>query len=79
MAEDGHLERPTTEQLFAEDHRRARELYRHVQPHHLLPPSKEGSPSQRNVGATPPSLRDALEPYVQLAALRCNAQRAFIT
>ncbi len=81
MAEDTQLSLQSLTHLpVADDIRRARELYRHVQPHHILPRlarTKSDGNGQDESAAV--ALKDALEPYVQLASLRCNAQRAFIT
>jgi hypothetical protein len=69
----------TLDSLGFEDTRRARELYRHVQPHHLVPKLSDHTAGPNDGGTVATGLREALEPYVQLASLRCNASRAFIT
>jgi hypothetical protein len=80
MAEDTPLSLATSTDLpVADDIRRARELYRHVQPHHLRPALSHETDSSSNDETPASALRDALEPYVQLASLRCDTQRAFIT
>lgn len=78
MNEDTPLSLQTAIDLPVEDLRRARELYRHVEPYHLRK-FQEQSESSNNGKVAANALQDALEPYVQLASLRCNAQRAFIT
>lgn len=81
MADDTQLSPNTFIRLpVADDTRRARELYRHVQPHHFLSRLAGTTTDENGHDETAvTALRDALEPYVQLASLRCNAQRALIT
>jgi hypothetical protein len=80
MAEDTPLSLASSIDLpVADDIRRARELYRHVQPQHLRPTLSHQTVGSSNNETAASALRDALEPYVQLASLRCDAQRAFIT
>ena len=78
MAEDASFLLHTAANLpFATDTRRSRELYRHVEPQNLFPKVSPQTASS-NTETRASTLRDALEPYVQLASLRCNTQRAFI-
>lgn len=81
MADDTQLLLKTFTNLpVADDTRRARELYRHVQPHHLLSRRARTTTDENGHDENAATaFRDAFEPYVQLASLRCNAQRAFIT
>jgi len=61
------------------DARRAREVYRYLQPDHLVvKPSLERSISATKDASTAKKLLHSLTPFVQLAALRCNAQRGFL-
>lgn len=62
-----------------EDVRRAREVYRYLQPEHLVAqPLPPRSQIPTVTGATDTRLTHALAPFVQLAALRCKAQRALL-
>ncbi len=80
MVEDTLLSLRTAVELpLIEDLRRARELYRYAQPQHFLPKPSDRTDGTQNSEPAATALMDALEPYVQLASLRCNAQRAFIT
>lgn len=64
----------------SEDNRRARELYRYLDPSDLVSQNPESHDvPERLPIATTPSLSSALRPFVQFAALRCNTQRAFIS
>jgi hypothetical protein len=58
------------------DARRAREVYRYLQPDHLVvKPSLERATKD---ASTATKLLHSLTPFVQLAALRCSAQRGFL-
>ena len=61
--------------VIRQDRRRARELYRILQPCDLPRSVVAGQIGD----STPNLLRAALEPYVQLACLRCNVPRAAVT
>ncbi len=61
------------------DVRRARELYRYLAPDDLV--AKPQNATNGTCSTTPAidlRLTNALAPFVQLAALRCNAQRALL-
>jgi hypothetical protein len=61
------------------DARRAREVYRYLQPDHLVVKlSLEHSISATKDASTATKLLHSLTPFVQLAALRCSAQRGFL-
>ena len=62
-----------------EDAQRAREVYRYLAPDNLVagnPKAVEGTCS--TTSGTDLILTKALTPFVQLAALQCNAQRALL-
>ena len=63
-----------------EDLKRAREVYRYVQPENLASWRRSSEQGASAKGRRAPALKltNALAPFVQLAVLRCNVQRAFI-
>jgi len=64
---------------LTEDVKRARELYRYLQPDNLVPPRfrRRGSTFNSRHEHVP-SLAAALAPYCQLTALRCNVRKAML-
>ena len=71
---------PSSTLPLVEDVRRAREFYRYFEPAHLLaagPSTLRRSTSSHDV-STETALLQSLAPFVQLAALKCHAQRALL-